>query len=302
MRFWSLFDKERSLQNLTTLGIGGKARFFLEVSQTAMMRQLLLFCKEEKLPYFILGKGSNTLFDDRGFAGVVISNKIQFLEKIAHDKWHVGAGYSFSHLGSQSAREGLSGMEFACGIPGSVGGAIYMNAGANGRETSESLLSVDYLTEEGELLHLDRQELQFAYRFSSFQKKLSGVIIGATFQFTQSEAARQRQLEIISYRKKTQPYDAKSAGCIFKNPPDTSAGLLIEKSGLKGKKVGGAEVSMRHANFLINAKQASSQDFLALIASVREEVERSTGILLESEIRLVPYNPLDTLGETTHHG
>lgn len=282
------FERHRSLKELTTLGIGGPANYFIEVHETTMMQEVLLFCKEHELPYFILGKGSNVLFDDRGFAGLVVANRIQFLNKINAWTWHVGAGYSFSLLGSQTARQGLSGLEFASGIPGSVGGAVYMNAGANGSETCQSLISVDFMTPDGQLHCLSKSELSFSYRNSSFQQR-EGTIIGATFALTPTERARKSQLDIIQYRKNTQPYDAKSAGCIFRNPAYAHAGALIEQSGLKGKKVGGAEVSTLHANFLINSNNATAADVLTLIKEIQREVKSCTGFDLEHEVRCIPY-------------
>lgn len=283
------FERNRSLKELTTLGIGGPANYFIEASDIPTMQEALRFCRKEKINFIVLGKGSNLLFDDRGFSGLVIANRIQFFNKIEEDIWHVGAGYSFSLLGSQTARQGLSGLEFASGIPGSVGGAVYMNAGANGHETCQALVSVDFITAEGELLCLPKQELSFGYRTTSFHQK-HGVIVGATFKLLKKEEARQKQIEIIQYRKKTQPYDAKSAGCIFRNPSCAHAGALIEKSGLKGKRVGGAEVSTLHANFLINADNATSADFLNLIEHVKKEVKEKTGIDLEKEVHFIPYS------------
>ena len=192
-------------------------------------------------------------------------------------------------LGSQTARQGWAGLEFASGIPGSVGGAVYMNAGANGCETCETLLSVDYVTPEGTLLCLTKEELVFSYRHSSFQK-MKGAIAGATFKVVRSQEARQKQLSIIDYRKKTQPYDAKSAGCVFRNPECAHAGALIDQCGLKGKTIGGAQVSTLHANFLINAGGATSADILKLIQYVQQDVKEKKGIDLEHEVRCVPYS------------
>lgn len=285
------FERHRSLKELTTLGIGGPADYFIEVHDIPTMQTLLLFCKQHQLPYVILGKGSNLLFDDRGFAGVVIANRIHFLNRPCEDTWHVSSGYSFSLLGSQTARQGWSGLEFASGIPGSVGGAVFMNAGANGCETSQTLVSVDFVTEDGELLCLSKEKIAFDYRFSSFQK-MKGAIVGATFRLTQSSEARQKQLDIIHYRKKTQPYDAKSAGCVFRNPSCGHAGALIDQSGLKGKTLGGAQISSLHANFVINISNASSSDFLALIELIRQEVKARTGIELEHEVRCIPFYPI----------
>ncbi|WP_068468218.1 UDP-N-acetylmuramate dehydrogenase [Candidatus Protochlamydia phocaeensis] len=285
-------EQGRLLKDLTTFGIGGPAKYFIEVDGIPAMQDLLAYCHAHQIRYFILGKGSNTLFDDRGFNGMVIANRINFLEKPEEDCWHVGAGYSFSLLGSQTARQGWSGLEFASGIPGSVGGAVYMNAGANGRETSETLVSVDYVTPEGRLICLEKSDLTFRYRFSSFQQR-TGAIVGATFRLTASDSAREKQLEIIHYRKKTQPYKAKSAGCVFRNPDCGHAGALIEKSGLKGKSEGGAQVSSIHANFVINTGNASSQDVLSLVDSIQQEVKKQMGISLESEIRYIPYDQGD---------
>lgn len=283
------FERQRSLQQLTTLGIGGPAHYFIEVRDIPTMQTVLPFCQAQGLPFFILGKGSNLLFDDRGFAGLVIANRIDFIEKPQENTWHVGAGYSFSLLGTQTARQGWAGLEFASGIPGSVGGAVYMNAGANGSETSERLISVDFVTPEGELIVLPKSELDFAYRYSIFHKR-PGAIVGATFELIPSPEARQKQLSIIEYRKKTQPYNAKSAGCIFRNPCCGHAGALIEQSGLKGKTNGGAQVSEMHANFLINTGAASSGEFLELIRQVQAEVKERTGVTLESEVRCIPYS------------
>lgn len=292
MTLFERLERQRPLKNLTTFGIGGPAHYFIEVDTVSTMQALLPFCKQHHLPFFILGKGSNLLFDDQGFAGVMIANRIHFLDKPAEDTWHVGAGYSFSLLGSQTARQGWTGLEFASGIPASVGGAVFMNAGANGSETCQALVSVDFVNTQGEHVCLSKEELTFSYRFSSFQQ-MEGAIVGATFRLQLCSEARQKQLNIIQYRKQTQPYGAKSAGCVFRNPSCAFAGALIEQSGLKGKTLGDAQVSTLHANFLINTGQASSHDILQLIAHVSHEVKMQTGFELECELRYVPYLPID---------
>lgn len=282
------FQENKPMSELCTFGIGGPARYFVEVRTIAEMQQALLTCKQQALPYLILGKGSNCLFDDRGFNGLVILNKIDFCERPSPEVYHVGGGYSFSLLGSQSARHGFAGLEFASGIPGSVGGAVFMNAGANGTETCTALTSVDYVDEDGQLHLLPKEQLQFAYRTSSFQQ-MPGAIVGATFTLTPSTTARSKQLEIITYRKKTQPYNDPSAGCIFRNPVCGHAGAMIEKSGLKGTLSGGAKVSEVHANFIVNAGNATAHDVLELIEIVKQRVKATTGVELESEVRYIPY-------------
>ena len=276
------------LKKLNSLLIGGPARFFIEVCHPIQMQQVLTFCHQKMLPFFILGKGSNTLFDDRGFNGLVIANRIDFFSRPQPNLWKVGAGYSFSLLGTQSAREGWTGLEFASGIPASVGGAIFMNAGANGKETCQSLHSVDFISSEGEFFHFPVEQLHFDYRFSSFQK-LKGAIVSATFSLRPSSKARQEQIKLIRYRTKTQPYSEKSAGCAFRNPSHISAGALIDQLGLKGKKIGDAEVSQLHGNFFINSGNASAKEMQSLFKFIEETVKKETGMQLQREVRFVPF-------------
>lgn len=283
------FIQNKPLSSVTTLGIGGPACIYVEVRGASAMQEAICQCHHQGIPFFILGKGSNSLFDDRGFNGCVIHNKIDFIECEKPGIFKAGGGYSFSLLGTKTAREGWSGLEFASGIPGSVGGAVFMNAGANGLETKDFLLSVDFIDHRGSLHTYTKDEIVFRYRYSSFQE-LKGAIISASFALFDGKTPRQNQLKMIRYRQATQPYLDKSAGCIFRNPEGASAGKLIESCGLKGYAIGDAQVSSLHANFLINAAHASSQDFKALIEYVRASVKEKTGIELECELRTVPYD------------
>jgi UDP-N-acetylmuramate dehydrogenase len=283
------FQRDKPLSEISTFGIGGTARYFIEVTSPEQLLQAITVCTRDNIAFLVIGKGSNVLFDDRGYHGLVILNKISFCRFENHEV-EVGAGYSFSLLGTQTARKGLAGLEFASGIPGSVGGAIYMNAGADGKETYETLKEVTYLAEDGSFLRLKKEELSFSYRFSSFQKK-RGVIVAARFCLQPSSEARQKQLKIIDYRTKTQPYTDKSAGCVFRNPHlSPSAGALIEKAGLKGMKRGGAEVSLLHGNFIVNTGGATAEDVRELIALVQKGVKEKMGVELELEIRSIPYD------------
>lgn len=282
-------SSNRSLSEFSTFGIGGNVRHFLEASTIAEMEDALHFARVEKIPFLILGKGSNCLFSDQGFDGLAILNKIDFCE-FQENRVHVGSGYSFSLLGVQSARKGLSGLEFASGIPATVGGAVFMNAGANGKETFDSLESVLYLHEDGSKKEYKKEELSYGYRTSSFQK-MKGAILAASFVLFPDSNARPSQLKIIDYRLKTQPYKDKSAGCVFRNPSaEISAGALIDRCGLKGLSIGGAKVSEMHANFIVNANGASSSDVLSLIRIIQEKVFEKTGIHLEPEIRFIGTN------------
>jgi UDP-N-acetylmuramate dehydrogenase len=278
--------KERqSLAQLTTFGIGGPARFFTAVQTIPELQEAVAYCAAHQLRYFVLGKGSNTLFSDNGFDGVVIHNKISFCEENAGE-FYVGAGYSFSLLGSQSARKGYTGLEFASGIPGSVGGAVYMNAGANGQETSQTLVEVIFVNAAGEIEMV--RSFDFSYRFSCFQNK-KGAIAAARFQLKPSLEARAKQLGIIDYRTKTQPLGDQSAGCVFRNVGEgLAAGALIEKAGLKGFSIGGATVSLVHANFIVNKEGATAEDVLALAMHVKQVVQEKTGYTLEMEIKVIP--------------
>jgi UDP-N-acetylmuramate dehydrogenase len=280
------FEVDKALSQLSTFGVGGPARFFIEVHKSEELSNILSYCHAQKLPFFVVGKGSNCLFDDQGFDGLVILNKIAF----CHFEWpivNVGAGYSFSLLGTQTARQGWAGLEFASGIPGSVGGAIYMNAGANGTETSESLLEVVFINDHGEVEVLRRDQIAFNYRYSLFQER-KGAIVSAKFLLCPSGEARKKQLGIIDYRRRTQPYHDKSAGCVFRNPEPHSAGALIQQCGLKGRRNGDAEVSTMHANFIINKGRATSKEILELAEEVKKIVKEKTGIELMMEIRYVP--------------
>lgn len=279
--------KNVPLATLCTLGVGGLASQVITVTSVEEMQKAILHCQKIHSQYFILGKGSNCLFSDEGFCGVIIHNKIDFLETLAPGVFKVGAGYSFSLLGTKTAKGGWGGLEFASGIPATVGGAIFMNAGANGHETCETLVSVEYVDSSGKLHVLKRQDIDFSYRFSSFQKIVGAAIVAAVFKLKESPGARKKQLGIITYRRETQPYSEKSAGCIFKNDIASSAGALIDKSGLKGLCFGGAEVSTLHANFIINRKGATAEDVKQLIASIQKSVKDTQGIDLESEIRII---------------
>ncbi len=283
------FLSGKLLSSLSTFAIGGPARYYFEARQISHAKEALEWARQKSIPVFVLGRGSNSLFDDRGFDGLVLHNRIDFCE-FSESSVYVGAGYNFSLLGVQTARRGFSGLEFASGIPGSVGGAVFMNAGANLRETCEPLSEVLYLDESGEERVFEKKDLVFSYRTSPFQKR-RGCILAARFELEEKEGARKSQLEIVDYRMKTQPYKEKSVGCIFRNPSaKSSAGALIEKCGLKGATCGGAQVSTLHANFIINAEQASSSDVLALIEKIQETVAKESGVHLETEVRKVDFS------------
>lgn len=275
------------LKDFSTFGIGGPATFFSVPKSVEEMQVIINFCYQKGLRYFILGKGSNCLFDDRGFDGLVILNGIDYL--IQKDNlFSAGAGYSFARLGKQTARLGFSGLEFASGIPATVGGAVFMNAGANQQETFTHLKKVLFLSEQGDLKIFEKDQLVYSYRSSIFQKN-KGIIIEAEFELDPNEQAKEFQKKNLDYRLKTQPYKDKSAGCVFRNCEKGAAGALIDQAGLKGFRVGGIEVSQMHANFIVNKDQGKASEVLELIKTIKEKIHEIHGVELEEEIRWVPY-------------
>ncbi len=269
-----------------TFGIGGSANYFVTVTTVEEAKAALRFAKEKNIPFFVLGKGSNCLFEDQGYDGLVILNKISHVT-IDGRKVHVGSGYSFAYLGEKTAKKGLTGLEFASGIPATVGGAIYMNAGANKMETKDTLVEVLYLDENGQEHLLKKEDITFRYRFSSFHEK-KGMIVQASFELKEEPTAKEKQREIITYRLQTQPYKAKTCGCVFQNPaPDIPAGRLIDACGLKGYSVGGAVISTMHANFVENQGGATAEDIKTILQDVQRIVKEKTGHELHLEVCVV---------------
>jgi len=275
------------LSYYTTIGLGGEARYFVSVKSLEELQHALIFAKEKKISFFLLGRGSNTLFDDRGYNGLVILNRMNQC-KIIDNQIQVDAGYSFANLGMKTAKKGFSGLEFASGIPGSVGGAVFMNAGANGKSTWDVLETITFIDEDRKLRKEEKTKFQSSYRFSSFQKTKS-VIVSATFRLIKSSAAKDTYKKLLELRINSQPYGDKSAGCIFKNPTNEHAGALIDSCKLKGLSVGKAKVSDVHANFIVTEKGVSSQDIHKLITLIKHEVFDKKKIMLEQEVRIVPY-------------
>lgn len=283
----NLFQSGKLLKNYTTIQIGGPAHAFIAIDSIKEMQEVVRYCFIHKQDFFVLGKGSNCLFHDDGFKGLIVLNKIKFCS-FEQELVSVGGGYSFSYLGAQTAKKGLAGLEFASGIPGSVGGAIYMNAGVSYSETADCLQGVTFINQMGEIEVLSREEIDFSYRYSSFQDR-KGVIAAAAFKLTKAKGAKQKQRDLLAYRIKTQPYKDLSAGCIFHNPDKISAGALIEKCGLKGISIGDAEVSLVHANFIVNKGKATASQVYELASLVQQTVKEKEGVDLKMEILCIPY-------------
>jgi UDP-N-acetylmuramate dehydrogenase len=283
-----MFQRNVFLRDLSSFAIGGKAKFFKRVNTIDELKKVLQIAKEEKLKVFILGKGTNCLFDDRGFSGLIVQSNLNFC-RFYDRKVVVGSGFSLSKLGKITALRDLKGFEFASSIPGSIGGALYMNAGAFKKSIFDFLEKVKFISLNGEEKVFYKKDLKYSYRYSSLQE-MKGVIVSASFLLKESKGSKNQEKLFLEKRKKTQPMNEKSLGCIFKNPKEKSAGFLIESCGLKGCEIGGAKISEKHANFIINKNSATSLDVLRLISLIKREVRKKYKIELEEEILIVPYN------------
>ncbi|XP_068638714.1 uncharacterized protein [Aristolochia californica] len=289
----SLIRGKRLLRELSTWGIGGPCNYFVEVFDEIQLISVIRYCTTYSIKFIVIGKGSNCLFDDFGFDGCIILNRITTLENIEDGVYRVGSGYPFNKLGIQCSNAGFGGLEFAGGVPGTVGGAAFMNAGADGQETADTIESVEIVTIDGIQLVLQRKELTFGYRTSSFQEMEDlAAIVAVTFRLNRCASAKTRLQMHLERRRKSQPIYQRSAGSVFRNPEGLgiSAGELIEMTGLKGFIVGGAKVSEFHANFFINFNRSTSKNMIDLINLVNEKVEQKFGIRLKKEIRIVPYH------------
>lgn len=271
----------------TWFQIGGPAEYFAEPRTQAELVTLVQRCRDANVAVRLLGGGSNILVRDEGVSGVVVrlsAEPFQTIE-VAGRNVTAGGGAKLGHVISTSVREGLGGLETLVGIPGTVGGALHGNAGGRGGDIGQWTCHATVLTRAGELIERRREDLVFAYRQSSLDEL---VILQARFQLepdNPEELTKRMQKQWI-VKKAAQPLAHQSAGCIFKNPRGMSAGMLIDQAGLKGTRVGGVEVSDRHANFIVAAQGATSQDVLKLIDLVRARVAERLGVELETEIEI----------------
>ena len=280
-----MLKENHPISSYTSFKIGGIARYFCEIASSQDAIHWMKFIKKEKLKWIVLGKGSNVVLSSNYFDGFVMVNKINHFS-INETCVEMGGGYSFSLLGVKCSSKGLGGLEFAAGIPGSVGGAVYMNAGANGQETCDCLEEVEFVTEEGEVEIYKRDDLQFSYRTSPFQK-MKGIVTRAKFKLHLDSSSKAKQKEILHYRLSTQPYKAKTAGCMFRNPQGAGAGALIEECGLKGYQLGSAKVSLKHANFIENLEGAKSEDIFSLVRHIQKVVYEKKQIELKLEVKFI---------------
>ena len=294
---------DESLKRHCTFGIGGKAAIFVVPADSKSLVAAVNLCKETSAPYMVIGKGSNILFPDRDLDMVIISmtgiNEIRTGPKSPPGEGHpigggvvspqaaitAGAGALLKNIAVQAQTAGLAGFEFACGIPGTLGGALRMNAGAYGGDMSQVFKSAEILDKSGEIRTVYKEDMDFDYRHSAVEKL--GLVVRAILELTPGDPEKIRELmaKNMASRNTKQPVDMPSAGSVFKRPGDgISAAKLIEECGLKGQTVGGAQVSEKHSGFIVNKGGATAADVRALIEHIRETVRAQKGITLEPEI------------------
>lgn len=274
----------------TSFRIGGNAECFCEVKNTDALCKVICSCKEYNVPYFILGLGSNLLVSDNGIKGVVIKLGGDFTKITMLDENTVkcGAGVTLAGLCVFARNKSLGGLEFAWGIPGSVGGAVYMNAGAYGGEIKDVVISSDYMDSDGNIKSFSGKELNFSYRHSVYSDS-NYIITDVTFQLEPKNQAEicSRMDELMNRRKTKQPLNRPSAGSVFKRPEGHFAAALIEDCGLKGFSIGNAQVSEKHSGFIINNGNATAKDVKQLVEHIKKVVKEKTGVELCCEIKYI---------------
>ena len=282
-------EREVSMKNYTSFKVGGPAELFLSPEDAGQTAKLVRFCEKEEIPVFVLGKGSNLLVSDRGIKGAVIyTGKQCGISLVDENTVRAQSGASLAQLCTFALENSLSGLEFAYGIPGTVGGGVRMNAGAYGGEMKDVLLNSEYVSTDGTSGELDNEAMELSYRHSAYENS-NLVITAASVRLAPADRneIKSTMNDILARRKEKQPLEYPSAGSTFKRPEGNFAGALIEQCGLKGKHVGGAEVSCKHAGFVVNAGGATCADVLALIKKVQDTVFTATGVTLEPEVKII---------------
>ncbi len=282
------FLPDEPMAKHTSFRIGGPAEVLACPDCERDLCAVLRLCREEGIPCRILGGGTNVLAPDEGIPGVVVSVRgLDRLRSVSETEIEAGCGVSLARLANYAQRKGLTGLEFAHGIPGTVGGGMYMNAGAYGGEMVQVAVSARFLRLDGEIETVSGEDLGLSYRHSAFMER-EGVVLSARFRLTPGdpEAILARMRELSEKRRASQPLDLPSAGSAFKRPVGGYAAALIQNAGLKGFRIGGAAVSEKHSGFVVNLGGATAKDVLELLDQVRARVLADSGIALEPEVRL----------------
>lgn len=282
-------ETDASLKKFTTYKIGGKARCVIYPKNTEKLVKLMKFIRSKNIKYKMLGNGSNLIFSDDLFDGILIKLTEFDNIEIINNKIKVGAGYSLMKLSRVALKNSLTGLEFAAGIPGTVGGAIFMNAGAYKSDMGYVVQSVKVLTKDFKIVELENKEMNFHYRTSFLQKHPDYICLEAVIRLEKGkkDAIEEVMKSRLKRRVESQPLNYPSAGSVFRNPTGMFAGELIEKCGLKGYKLGGAMISDKHANFVINTGNAKASDVRDLITLAREKVKAEYNVDLRVEQEFV---------------
>lgn len=280
--------EEESMQKHTTFRVGGAAKYFAMPKNTEEIRTLIAYCREQKLSYCVLGNGSNVLFADTGYDGMIIQIG-SAMSKICVEGTSVyaQAGAILARVANLAYDEGLTGMEFAAGIPGSIGGAIVMNAGAYGGEMKDIVSYVEVLSADGVIRKYTCDEMDFSYRHSIIDADKIVTGVGLTLENGDKTAILARMNELAEARRSKQPLEYPSAGSTFKRPEGYFAAKLIDDSGLRGYRCGGAMVSEKHCGFVVNVDHATGADILAVMEHVKTVVKEKYGVTLEPEVRII---------------
>jgi UDP-N-acetylmuramate dehydrogenase len=288
-------SRDEPLARFTTMRVGGPGDLFAVVHNPFELRALVKFARSRAIPYTLLGRGSNVVISDAGIRGLVIQDRAEGA-RIDGDRYHAGAGVAMARAATETQKAGLTGLEYGLAIPGTVGGAVWANAGAHDAETASVLESATVLLADGSERVVPAAELRFAYRDSRFKDAEplpaggpAEIVMGATFRLQPADpdVIKGRLDEIRRWRQTHQPLGIPSAGSVFRNPEGDSAGRLIDELGLKGTRVGGAVVSEKHANFITNDQKGSATDVRRLGELVRARVREAHGIELRFEIEFV---------------
>lgn len=274
----------------TSFKIGGPADIFVQPASAEEMAQALRLAREEQVPFFVMGNGSNLLVSDEGFRGMILHTGGLKEISVERDVIYAEAGATLRRVAKEAWEHGLTGLEFAAGIPGSLGGAVCMNAGAYGGEMKDVLLDVRVMTREGEVVLLSAKDLDLSYRHSVLQEK-EYIVLSARLHLTRGdkEQIKDRMDELAQARKEKQPLEYPSAGSTFKRPEGYFAGKLIQDAGLKGYTVGGAQVSEKHSGFVINRGNATAEEVLFLIRQVQKRIKQQFGVAMDTEVRMLGF-------------
>lgn len=274
----------------TTFRVGGPAKAFIEPTSVEALQKLLCFCREKQLPFYIIGRGSNLLVSDKGYEGIIICLYRNLSEMRAEgNRLILQSGVLLRQAAELALQEGLTGLEFAHGIPGTLGGAVVMNAGAYGGEMKDVVASVKVLHFDGEIKEYSREEMEFSYRHSLLSKK-DGIVLEVVLELQKAEfpeKIEERMRELKKMRMEKQPLEYASAGSTFKRPEGFFAGKLIEDAKLRGFSIGDAQVSEKHCGFIINRGNASAADIKALIEEVQRCVYEQFSVHLETEVKFL---------------